>query len=102
MKVNRRKCATCPWRANSPYAHFREQLEERALAHESRICHSTGSNAINAVTGKPEALCRGARDAQLAFLHGIGFLDAATDSAWNDKCRQLSITPNRNRKDDGK
>jgi len=37
-------------------------------------------------------LCRGARDMQLDWLAGIGFLEAATDKAWNKKCRQLGLT----------
>lgn len=90
--VNKTMCATCPWREGSPYAYLRNSLEERALGHESRICHSTGSNnAINARTGKPEALCRGARDAQLRFLSSTGFLSEATDEAWTAKCQELNI-----------
>lgn len=89
--VNDKMCATCPWREGSPYAHLANHLEERALGHESRICHSTGSNAINARTGKAERLCRGARNVQLRFLKGIGFLADETDEAWTAKCQELNI-----------
>jgi len=59
-----------------------------ALTEASRICHSTGSNnAINSRTGKPPAICRGARDLQLKFFVATGFLDAPTDAAWNKKLR---------------
>jgi hypothetical protein len=95
MKVQPNKCATCPWQAGSPYADLREQLEERALGHESRVCHSTGSNnAINRQTGKPEMICRGARDVQLHMLWRLGFLSEATDAAWDAKCRALGMEPN--------
>lgn len=85
-------CATCPWRHGSPYAYLRADLERSALTANSRICHSTGSNnAINKRTGKPERLCRGARNSQLHMMHGIGFITAPTDAAWNAKCRQLGL-----------
>lgn len=93
MKVNKNKCRTCPWRKGSPYAHLRPMLTESALTSNSRICHSTGSNAINENSGKPERICRGARDEQLQVLAGIGFLREATDEAWLAKCRQLKISP---------
>jgi hypothetical protein len=94
MKLNKRMCATCPWREGSEYADLVPTLEASALSEGSRICHSTGSNAINVRTGKPEAICRGARDAQLRILAGIGFLSEPTDAAWNEKCRQIGIKPN--------
>ena len=93
--INKRMCATCPWNPRSPYQHLREQLEERARGHESRLCHSTGSNAINENTGIPERLCRGARNSQLEFLHALGFLSAPTDAAWTQKCREMGIEQDR-------
>jgi hypothetical protein len=74
---------------------LRADLEQCAATRASRICHSTGSNAINENTGKREKLCRGARNTQLAILHRMGFLRAATDAAWNAKCRELGIVPNK-------
>jgi hypothetical protein len=56
--LRKTSCATCPFREGSPYAHLREHLERSALLENSRLCHSTGSNAINRRTGKPEAVCR--------------------------------------------
>lgn len=93
--INKSMCPTCPWNPGSPYAHLREHLETRALGHESRLCHSTGSNAINENTGIPERLCRGARDSQLQFLHAIRFLSAPTDAAWTQKCREMGIEQDR-------
>jgi hypothetical protein len=98
MPVNKRMCSTCPWRPESPYSELRETLSASALGEASRICHSTGSNAINARTGKPEQLCRGARDEQLAFFVAIGFLSEPTDAAWESKARGLGIDPDEKRR----
>jgi hypothetical protein len=66
------------------------------MSEASRICHSTGEgNAINAHTGKPEALCRGARDFQLGVFTAMGFLSEPTDAAWTAKCGELGIEPDR-------
>ena len=94
LSVNKAMCATCPWREGSPYEYLREGLEQSARTHASRICHCTGSNAINVRTGQPERLCRGARDYQLRWLAGAGFLDAPTDEAWDAKARELGLVPN--------
>lgn len=98
MPVNKRMCATCPFRTGSPYAYLAGDLRLSALSKSSRICHSTGANnAINRRTGKPERICRGARDNQLHFLHGLGFLSEPTDAAWLAKCRELGIDPDTKR-----
>jgi hypothetical protein len=90
MPVNKTMCATCPFRIGSPYAYLLHDLKHSALTQSSRICHSTGSNnAINRRTGKPAALCRGARDAQLQMFHKLGFLSEPTDEAWDAKCREF-------------
>jgi hypothetical protein len=90
MKVRPKKCATCPFRADSPYAYLAKDLTQSALGKSSRICHSTGSNnAINERTGKPPMLCRGARDIQLRVFHRLGVLDAPTDKAWERANKQL-------------
>jgi hypothetical protein len=98
MPVNKRMCATCPWREDGPYSNLRETLTTSALGQASRICHSTGSNAINYRTGKPERLCRGARDEQLQFFVRLGFLPEPTDAAWESKCRALGMKPDEKRK----
>lgn len=83
-------CATCPFRAGSPHAGLAPMLAQSALTESSRICHSTGSrNAINHRTGKPPALCRGARDVQLKFFHHAGLIEAPTDAEWEAKRKEL-------------
>lgn len=91
MKLLKTMCPTCPFRPGSPYADLAPSLAASALSEASRICHSTGSNGIKAQTGKPSALCRGARDTQLETLAGIGFLSAPTDEAWTEMCQSMGI-----------
>ena len=87
-------CSTCPFREGSPYEHLREHLTKSALTLNSRICHSTGSdNAVNHETGKPPAICRGARDVQLEHLHRLGLISVPTDAAYAAACKALGITP---------
>jgi hypothetical protein len=83
-------CATCPFRDGSPHADLRSVLEISALREASRLCHSTGVNALYA-TDKPELLCRGARDLQLHVMHALGIITAPTDEAWNAKCVELGL-----------
>ena len=83
------KCDTCPFKDGSKYEHLAPALAVSAITERSRICHQTGSNAINRRTGKPPKLCRGARDLQLLALHGAGFLSAPTDEAWSEKAKLL-------------
>lgn len=87
-------CATCPFREGSPFEYLAATLGVCATTESSRICHSTGSNAINKRTGKPEELCRGARNVALEFYARIGMIAAPTDQAWNAKCAELGITAN--------
>jgi hypothetical protein len=83
-------CGTCPFREGSPYSYLRDDLARSALTCTSRICHQTGSrNAINARTGKPARLCRGARDVQLQHFHRIGVIPEPTDQAWADTWAKL-------------
>lgn len=86
------RCATCPFRPGSPYESLAPTLVQSALSKASRICHSTGSdNAINRRTGKPPALCRGARDIQLAVFAATGFIAEATDAAWAAKRKEMGV-----------
>lgn len=85
IPVRASKCATCPFREGSPYADMAPSLSQSALREASRICHSTGSNAINHRTGKPPAICRGSRDVQLQHFAAIRFIEAPTDEAWSKK-----------------
>ena len=92
LRVMKTKCPTCPFRTESKYADLAPDLARSALTEAGRICHSTGSNnAINRRTGVPAALCRGARDLQLQFFAGQGFIKAETDEAWNEKCLEMGL-----------
>ena len=84
-------CATCPFRKDSPFAELVPLLAQSALTEASRICHSTATSAIKGRTGKAAKLCRGARDLQLEYFHHTGFIESATDEAWEKKCKQLGI-----------
>ncbi len=86
-----KQCSTCPFKQGSKYEALSPALAESALTDASRICHCTGSNAIHESTGKPERICRGARDLQLQLFHGLGFIDSPTDEAWAAKCEELGL-----------
>lgn len=99
-------CPTCPFRAGSPYASLVPSLTLSAMM-ESRICHSTGNNAINRRTGIPEHICRGARQIQLRVMHAKGVITAPTDKAWNAKRVDSGMEPTEvkdppNRRNSGK
>lgn len=85
------KCATCPFREGSPYAHLKDYLCEQATTASSRVCHSTGKSVFYGQTGKPERLCRGARDVQLKMFHSMGFLSEPTDACWAKKVEEMGI-----------
>jgi hypothetical protein len=101
------QCATCPFREGVAQQYKDVQgvtielilgLDPITQRAASRICHSTGkNNAFHKDTGKPERICRGARNVQLMFLHAINFLPEPTDKAWVDKCRELGIKPDNGR-----
>ena len=89
MEVLKHMCATCQFRQGSPNAYLVPTLISTMLT-TSRICHNTGSNnAINRRTGRPPALCRGARDWQLNYFHQIKFIEAPHDEAWEAKWKEL-------------
>jgi hypothetical protein len=86
LPVRKAKCPTCPFHPKSKLAYLAPDLTQSALTTGSRICHSTGANnAIHKKTGKPEELCRGARDQQLQMFHRLGFIEEPTDEAWAKK-----------------
>lgn len=85
-------CATCPFRPGSKYVHLADGLALSAMNEASRICHSTGANnGINKRTGKPRAICRGARDIQLKLMAALGVIKAATDKAWAEAWAAVKI-----------
>jgi hypothetical protein len=90
MPVMKVQCGTCPFREGSPHSDLRGLLEISALSDASRICHSTGSNALYRTKKRPK-LCRGARDLQLRMFAGLGFISEPTDKAWNQKRKELGV-----------
>lgn len=93
--VMRAQCATCPYRTDGKgYIEIQGLLSMRALTTATPICHSTGTSNVTSKDKKVthrNLACRGARDLQLAYFKFIGFLDEATDHAWNEKCRQMGL-----------
>ncbi len=82
MPVMKTMCATCPFKDGSPYSYLVPGLSQSALTESSRICHSTGTNAIGGETGVPNHGCRGARDLQIDMFHALGVLEEPTDECW--------------------
>lgn len=94
LPIQKQMCATCPFRLGvaEKYARLAGVIGESAMTEATRICHSTGSNnAFHRRTGKPEHVCRGARDLQLQMFHRFGFISAPTDEAWEAKCIELGL-----------
>jgi hypothetical protein len=93
-RIRAEMCATCPFRPGVPakYAAVRPVIAHSALTEAARICHSTGSNnAFHRRTGKPPAICRGARDLQLRLFASMGVIAAPTDEAWAAQCRAMKL-----------
>lgn len=88
-------CPTCPYRSDgNGYTEVADLLSNRALKTATPICHSTGSSNITEPEKKLTHLhlaCRGARDLQLKYFKLIGFIEAATDEAWNKKCKEMGL-----------
>lgn len=63
----------------------------QAALESTRICHSTGSNAIHHRTGKPPAVCAGARAVALKTIANLGIIKAPTESAWQAECDRRGI-----------
>jgi len=85
-------CTSCPFH-DAGWTELRGLLELRALSEASPICHSTGSTALVSKkkrTSSRQEVCRGARNLQLQFFHGIGFIEEATDEAWDAKFEEVT------------
>lgn len=82
-------CDTCLFRPGSEYASLAPELSACAVSTASRICHSTGTNAIGGRTGKSSRICRGTRDIQLQVFHRLGVIAAPTDEAWKAKADEI-------------
>jgi hypothetical protein len=84
-KVMPARCATCPFNADG-VREIREMVARRCLTEVSQICHHPRLH------GKKETtLCRGARDLQLEVFAACGFIEAATDEAWDKKRKELGV-----------
>lgn len=95
LPVRKTMCATCPFRPDG-WTEVRPLLEGRAM-YSTPICHSTGKALTRHDGEKLKAhACRGARNQQLAFFHGIGFLAEATDAAWAAKWEELQAKKKQN------
>ena len=86
LPVNSTLCHTCPFRLDGDIA-LRNTVMQRVLTKQSsQICHGTeGPNR------KAQTLCRGARNELLQMFYRIGFLEAATDEAWNSARARLGV-----------
>ena len=96
LPINKDMCSTCPFRpgVDKKYAALRNAIAHSAMTEATRICHQTGnSNAFHRHTGKPEAVCRGARDIQNAMMASCGVIEAATDEAWNNAMIRIGMKP---------
>lgn len=96
LPIRSEMCATCPFRPGvaEKYRALLPHLTQSALTEATRICHSTGrDNAFHRRTGKPESVCRGARDVQLKAFAASGFLPAPTDEAWNAQRVRMGMLP---------
>ncbi len=91
IPVMKTQCATCPFRQEG-WTEVRPLLMHRALNEATPICHSTGDGALSKTKlhAKDHA-CRGARNLQLEAFAAIGFIEAATDEAWEKKCREMNL-----------
>lgn len=93
LPLRETKCGTCPFRPGSKYAKLADDLAASALNDCSRVCHSTGTNAIGGKTGIKSHLCRGARDVQLNLMALLKVIDEPTDEAWNEKRVECGMKP---------
>jgi hypothetical protein len=88
LPVNPNKCRTCPFtQSHATAIALQRSIIDRMLDDGgSQICHGTeGPNR------RPKSLCRGAREQMLTLFFRMGFIDEATDEAWNVKRRELGV-----------
>lgn len=90
LPVMAQMCPTCPFRKQG-YTCVRELLTDRALKQGTPVCHSTGPAPLAKRVHKQRHACRGARDLQLQVFAARGFLEAATDAAWEKQARAMGF-----------
>ncbi len=88
--VMKQKCATCPFNTEDKGRHndpeLVDKIKQRILSQTSQICHHP------VLSDKEEShLCRGARDYQIEIFKRIGFLEEATNEAWEKKRKQQTL-----------
>lgn len=96
LPVRSEMCSTCPFRPGVPekYARLKDHLALSATTEATRICHQTGSdNAFHRRTGKPEAVCAGARKLQLEMFAKMGLLKEPTNQEWNAARVRIGMKP---------
>lgn len=85
MPIMKVKCKTCPFKdGNEDLADIKASVIATVLASGSQVCHTSGWPVGT-------HLCRGARDFQLMVFYRMGFLDAPTDEAWEQRCQELGL-----------
>jgi len=83
--VRKTMCPSCPFREGGD-RELAARVVGRTLFKASQICHHP------VLEGQKEhELCRGARNVQLAILHRMGFITAATDAAFHAKSVELGV-----------
>ncbi len=88
LPVNQTTCNTCPFaQTHAGAVALQSAIVERMLGDGgSQICH--GSEGPGR---EPRSLCRGARDRMLVLFHRIGFIEEATDEAWDARREELGV-----------
>ena len=90
LPVNAVSCPTCPFRPDG-WTHLREFLQQRALSEGTPIWHATGTARVAKKKRLGRArLCAGARQFQIEVFYRIGFLEAPTREAWDNKWHEMS------------
>ena len=88
LPVNPITCRTCPFaQTHAGAIALQSTIVERMLGDGgSQICHGTEGPGR-----EPKSLCRGARDRILVLFHRMGFIEAATDEAWQKKKEAVKV-----------
>lgn len=83
MDVNKTFCKTCPFAPDGDEV-LAETVKGRIGLAQSQYCHGTDNRT----------LCRGARNWQLLILHRLGYIEAATDAAFEKASLAAGVKPN--------
>jgi hypothetical protein len=88
LPVNAATCRTCPFANPHREAIALQSTIIARMFHDggSQICHGTEDP-----NREPRSLCRGAREQMLMLFYRIGFIEEATNEAWDVKRRELGV-----------